>query len=96
LLSKQGNLEETDAAVIELTAMTLARVRRLDKELKTVPLFIANDRGVPIEHPLSKQQATYTTKLSKLSNDLRLTPVTRSKAVEPTYDAAEEAEWTVT
>jgi len=80
-LSRQGNLQETDNKLIELAAMTLARVRRLNQELKTTPLFVLNDRGVPIEHPLSKQQATYTTKLTKLLNDLRLTPSTR-KAID--------------
>lgn len=95
LLREQGNLTANDTIAIELAATVLATYRRLEAELRSQPLFVTTAKGDTKTNPLISELATYATKLSKSLNDLRLTPVTRSKAVAPNFSQAEVDAWTV-
>jgi P27 family predicted phage terminase small subunit len=80
-LKEQGNLVVSDRKLIELYARTYSLMKKAEDELETEDLNLVAANGRAFINPAANVQQTCISRLQRILNDLRLSPVTRSNAI---------------
>jgi P27 family predicted phage terminase small subunit len=86
-LEQQGNLCTTDRKLIECYAKTYAILKRTEEQLAVEDLTITASNGRAFINPLVNVHQSCIARIQRLLSDLRLSPVTRSKALSKSEDS---------